>query len=569
MAILLFAGFISFSQLEINSPYSRFGLGNISRPVSAFNASMGGVATSMTSTNDINTLNPALLHRTNKVTFELGSSLNFNRSLQGSSVNNSSELEFNYVNLAFPVTPRYTLAVGLRPYSSVSYKTEATTDVDNVLSIKNTYSGSGGINMVNFANSYTVLNDSVKKSVLSIGFDASLLLGKISKNNLSVNLIDDESERDQIDQKTLTSYIGGKFKLGASFRKELFEGKTYKSVPSCNDKTVKDTLLVSSLFYPNEIIKLKQLAYLTEFAIILPGYNKLKISSKIKSEGRRDLLYRIYSSFLRKGYGVFILPEAVGVDQERLKESYLNAVVDIKSGGKSTGILVSDKMAKEYLRVESGVNLNAGLAYEFGTDLGVSGSTEIVRTELFSNTDVTTSVLDQFDGETVRLPQAIHFGLSIDKENAVGRTYCNEKIKSTWALGADIALTNWSEYDGFNVAESFSNTVRVGLGGYFTPFKNVSSTDSKVGLARLLLKTNYRAGIYYQSLPYSVSGEQVSEIGTNIGFTLPTNRRGSTMTWNLGYARRGTDVVENYFNIGLGLTVIDGSRWFKRYEVGL
>lgn len=571
LAILFFTGFNALPQLVENSPYSRFGLGNIKRPVSIFNESMGGVGTSLTAKNDINTLNPALLYKTSDVTFELGSSYNFYRATEAGAVNNSSNLAFDYINLAFPITPKYVVSVGLRPYSEVNYSTESITDVNNSLSIRSQYSGSGGINMVNFANSYTVLNDTVSKSLISLGLDGSLLVGKISRDNISTNIVDGELQRDQVDLRSITSYRGARLKLGAAFSKELFKGKALKIVPSCEDKSVKDTLMVNSIFYPDEIAKLKEKAYLTDYAIILPGHSKLAVSSKIKSEARRDYLFRIYAAYLKKGYGVYVLPEAEGVEVLKLKESYLNAVVDIKNGGSSKGVMSLDRIAKEYLRIDTGMNLSLGLAYELGGDLGVSGTTDIVRTDLNTNIEASSSLLDQFDGETVRLPQTIHFGLSLGKDEVAGRNYCSQKLKSIWALGADVSLTNWSQYKGFNVSETFGNTFRAGLGGYFTPHKKVTATEVKVGLARLLLKTNYRAGVYYQTLPYSVSGSQVTEIGTNVGFTFPASRRGSTITWNLGYSRRGTEVVENYFKLGLGLTIVDNSnsRWFKRYEVGL
>ena len=567
VAIFLILGFLSVAQLQLNSPYSRFGLGNLNRPGSAFNKGMGGVATSLTSSNDINTFNPALLFRTNTVTFEFGGSHTSVSAKQGDRVNNSNEFSFEYINLAFPITPRYSLAFGLQPYSDVGYSTtEDSVKIDNDLFVQNIYSGTGGINAINVTNSYTVIRDSVNKSVLSLGLDASFLVGKISRNNTSTILSNSITGRDQSNYSNNTSYQGFKFKLGSAYRKEIFAGKVLKERPSCDNKDSVITVSVNSLFYQEEVEKLSETAFVTDYVVIFPGQNKIILSSKIKSSGRREQLFSYYSGFLKKGYGVFVLPEAVGVNYEKIKENYTSALEKIKIGEQSKSVMPLKRIAKEYLRVRTGIHFNAGLAYEIGSNINTSGETKITRTNTLTGVTFSENKITSFDGEKVMLPQAFHLGFSIDKEKAMGRDYCKNKLKSMWALGTDLSVTNWSEYNGFNVAQSLKNTYRLGVGGSFTPD---SENSNEIGFLRLINKSTYRTGFYHQTLPYEAFGSQISEFGTTFGITMPTNRSGSTMTWNLTYARRNTEIVENYLKVGVGVTLNERSRWFKKYEVGL
>ncbi len=149
----------SFAQ-TISSPYSRYGIGDITGKGFGQNFAMGG--TSIALQNDttnpmffINTGNPASFSNMRLTTSELG--INYNRvKLESSSTNkiiNSASLA--YASLAFPIKKWWGVSVGLIPYSSVGYKVSdhqeipantGTTGVDFL------YEGRGGINQLYFGN---------------------------------------------------------------------------------------------------------------------------------------------------------------------------------------------------------------------------------------------------------------------------------------------------------------------------------------------------------------------------------------------------------------------------------
>lgn len=555
------------AQLEINSPYSRFGLGNLNRPVSAFNEGMAGVATSYTSSDDINTLNPALLYRTRVTTFELGASHLFLSATQGNKINHSSNFQFDYLNLAFPVHPKYTFAVGLRPFSTVAYETQSTTEVDDDLTVRDIYKGTGGINAVSFSNSYAFIKDTVNSREIALGFDASLLIGSttISNNNQNILMGAESNVRTSISDAR--RYRGGRYKLGASYRQQLFTARGKKSVKNfkCGSTIAQDTLLITDkFFFVDEVEAMAEKSFETEYAIIFVGKSSIRLTSAIKSADRREQIQRYYAGFVKKEYGVFVKESAEGQAYEVVKQSYLEAVENIKLN-QFKQIKTAPKNARNYIKQKSGVFLNAGLAYELSTPINFSSSTDVVRFNTFTNNEVDSYVLSEFEDEKLTLPQTVHLGLSIDKPFASGRNYCGDKKKSAWVLGADLSFTNWSVYGGRGITQKLNNTARMALGGSITPDPN---TSALTGLTRLAKKMTYRSGVYYETLPYSIDSDQMTELGINFGLSVPANYNGGTFTINFGYARRGVGLEENFFKTSIGLTLNEGG-WFAKRKIGL
>lgn len=555
------------AQLEINAPYSRFGLGNLNRSVSVFNEGMAGVATSYTSSDDINTLNPALLYRTRLTTFELGASHLFLSAAQDQKINQSSNFQFDYLNLAFPVHPKYTFALGLRPFSSVSYETQSITQVDSEFSVRDIYKGQGEINAVSFSNSYAFIRDTVNSREIALGFDASLLIGSSTISNNNQNILSGAESNVRTSISDDRRYRGGRYKLGASYRQELFTARGNKSFKKfkCGTKTAQDTVMVTDKYwFPEEAEATAQKSFETQYAIIFVGRNSIRLMSSIKSADRREQLQRYYAGFVQKNYGVFVKKSAEGQPYEVVKESYLEAIAGIKAN-ELKQIKSDPKTARNFIKEQSGVFVNAGLAYELATPINFSSTTNVVRFNSFTNNEVDSYVLSEFEDEKLTLPQTLHLGLSIDKPTASGRNYCGEKKKSAWVLGADLSLTNWSVYEGRGITEKLSNTARMAVGGSITPDPN---TNAITGISRLFKKITYRSGVYYQTLPYSINSEQITELGINFGLSVPANYNGGTFTLNFGYARRGVDLVENYFKTSIGLTLNEGG-WFAKRKIGL
>ena len=140
-----------------SSPYSRYGIGDVSPKGFEQSFAMGG--TNIALQNDttamffINNGNPASYSNIRLTTADIG--LNFNSlQLQNTSakqtINNAS---FAHLSLALPFKKWWVGSFGLTPFSSVGYKVSNDEVIENVGDVNFLYQGTGGINQAYFGNS--------------------------------------------------------------------------------------------------------------------------------------------------------------------------------------------------------------------------------------------------------------------------------------------------------------------------------------------------------------------------------------------------------------------------------
>src|SRR5690606_15493645 len=102
------------AQSMVNSPYSRFGIGE-SEPLggSIRNFSMGGSGVVSPNSFQINSLNPALLYFNNNVIFELNVNSQLKTLKEDSRSQRDGSANLGSIGLAVPVHKRWTAAFGL------------------------------------------------------------------------------------------------------------------------------------------------------------------------------------------------------------------------------------------------------------------------------------------------------------------------------------------------------------------------------------------------------------------------------------------------------------------------
>ncbi len=210
---------ISIAQVTNSSPYSRYGIGDLSGKGFAQSFAMGG--TNIALQNDstpmffINSGNPASYSNIRLTTAELAE--NFTRTqLQSASakktINNAG---FAYLSLAFPINKWWGTSIGLLPYSSVGYKVSDHQVINNVGEVDFLYEGSGGVNQVywgngikplfglpqlfleskkysrlkeekNYAKANKILNRKKSLQLLSLGLNASYMFGSFDNTRRSI-----------------------------------------------------------------------------------------------------------------------------------------------------------------------------------------------------------------------------------------------------------------------------------------------------------------------------------------------------------------------------------------------
>ena len=189
IAIALTTNILSFSQSVINSPYTRFGIGEIDR--NGFNNSkaMGGISTGLRRSNQINYMNPAAISSQDTMSFifDVGISGISNNLKTTSDKLSFSNVAFDHLAISFPIKKWWYASLGVTPYSKIGYnilQTEPHVAIDTI-SMNNAYFGTGGINQLFISNSFLIHKN------ISVGFNFNYLFGSVEQYNQAYLDIED------------------------------------------------------------------------------------------------------------------------------------------------------------------------------------------------------------------------------------------------------------------------------------------------------------------------------------------------------------------------------------------
>ncbi len=169
LSILIFVFFVNslFAQKYTSSPYSRFGLGQITNRTFAQSNAMGGSFVALK--NDtllpvfLNPANPASYSSLGITTFEAGVNSTFNQFSNTSFKTNSNNTALNYVSLGFPMGKSMGGCFGVMPLSSVGYNIYHTSKIENIGEVKENYEGDGGVNQIFFGTAWKPFSKSFVK----------------------------------------------------------------------------------------------------------------------------------------------------------------------------------------------------------------------------------------------------------------------------------------------------------------------------------------------------------------------------------------------------------------------
>ena len=167
---------MAIAQNNTNSPYTRYGYGDLSDQSFGNSKAMGGIAFGLRDGAQINPLNPASYTAIDSLTFlfEGGVSLQ-NMNISGSGVKlNAKNSSFDYLAMQFRLHPRIAMSIGLLPFSNVGYSV-SDSKVDNGVSQTRSFTGDGGLHQL-----YGGIGVKVLKN-LSLGVNASYFCGDITR----------------------------------------------------------------------------------------------------------------------------------------------------------------------------------------------------------------------------------------------------------------------------------------------------------------------------------------------------------------------------------------------------
>ena len=138
----------------MNSPYTRYGFGQLSTMELGANKGMGGVGIGLHNSNQINLLNPASYAAVDTLTFllDIGMSLHNTNFAEGGVKMNARNTTFDYLAMQFRLMPKLGMTIGMTPFSNIGYNFSNSQtirdDEDGEVITTNRYHGSGGLRQV-------------------------------------------------------------------------------------------------------------------------------------------------------------------------------------------------------------------------------------------------------------------------------------------------------------------------------------------------------------------------------------------------------------------------------------
>lgn len=198
----------------INSPYSRYGLGDIVPSQNILTRGMGGVSAAYYDFNTINFQNPASYGRLRSTTLDIGVELD-NRTLRAIDPPrkfNAYSPTISYVQFGFPLKREggWGVNVGLRPLTRVNYKIERPEKLPDVDSVHTLFEGSGGAYEAHLGTGFTLFK------YLSVGVNIGYLFG--SKNFSSRrSIVNDSVFHYMSNHETQANYGGLLFNAGIQY----------------------------------------------------------------------------------------------------------------------------------------------------------------------------------------------------------------------------------------------------------------------------------------------------------------------------------------------------------------
>ncbi|GHU58133.1 membrane protein [Bacteroidia bacterium] len=165
------------AQNNTNSPYTRFGYGELADRSFGTGRAMGGIGYGLRSNKQINPMNPASYTSTDSLTFLFDFGLAGQLSWFDDGVNKEKHTNGNleYIALQFPVHRRIAVSAGILPYSYVGYNFASLKTSEQGISYSERFIGSGGLNEI-----YAGVSIDIWKKRLSLGANVGYMFGKIA-----------------------------------------------------------------------------------------------------------------------------------------------------------------------------------------------------------------------------------------------------------------------------------------------------------------------------------------------------------------------------------------------------
>ena len=287
----------AFAQLGTSSPYSRFGLGDLQGNMFPEYNALGGGVTALNNAYSINPYNPATYNSfgTNSFLLSTGGihkTTNMQNISESQITNNTS---FSHLAIAFPISKKTGVSIGMLPYSNIGYELNSRNDEYNADLM---YSGDGGISKVYFGGAYQLSDE------ISVGANAAYLFGGLNRRKKVV--YSDESFLNSRSNSKI-NLQGYYYEVGLLYKKYLSENKELTVGVTANNNSeirVKRSELIETFEYSG-VFELSKDTFVNFTAwgdVTLPQYISVGLTYR---EGKKLLLVADYSLQNWEDYRLF------------------------------------------------------------------------------------------------------------------------------------------------------------------------------------------------------------------------------------------------------------------------
>ena len=225
-------GFYTAAFAQENSPYSRYGLGDLAPNHNIFTRGMGGISAGVVDYQSINFVNPATLASLTNTIFDIGTEADFRTLKSTSPVKKftSANSLFSYLQLGFPIATEkmrkkdisWGMSFGLKPVTKINYKIESRSRITAIDSAYTLYEGSGGLNQA-------FIGTGIKIKGLSFGINAGYMFGNKDYSTKRI-LLNDTVEYYKSNTANQTT-LGGFFISGGLQYEVVLNKDKKKEVP--------------------------------------------------------------------------------------------------------------------------------------------------------------------------------------------------------------------------------------------------------------------------------------------------------------------------------------------------
>lgn len=257
--VLVSHSFCQKSFAQENSPYSRYGLGDIVSTQNIICRGMGGLSIAYSdfglggSPFSINIVNPASLGNiTNtknfsNTIFDAGLELDY-RNLRSNTSGDkflTKNLVISYLQLGFPVSGKkwekkgisWGMSFGLRPLQRINYKLEQSRRIPGVDSVLNIYEGSGGVQQLNWSNGFRFIGKGKNKNEINLGWSTGYTFGNKTSSTKTI-LLNDSTQHYSSNFETRSNFGGVFLSLGLLYQINIPNGSCLRlgSIASLEQK---------------------------------------------------------------------------------------------------------------------------------------------------------------------------------------------------------------------------------------------------------------------------------------------------------------------------------------------